>query len=722
MSLFSNVSMLSSAAQSFQYALNVNANNLANMMTPGYSMQSLVLDPMPSIYNNGLFLGQGVTATSIARSRDAFLDAQIKFELSELGASTARSQALTELGAIFPEVAAAGSTAGLQGAITNVTVAWTNLIASPNSIALKTAVRDSLKAVADMLQSDARKVFDLQVNLNDQVNTTISQVNNLSDQIASMNAQIKAMPGGGLTAAPGALLDMRERAAEQLAQLVDATFRVGGDGLMTVTFGTGVLVDGGTANHLIAINSPYDPGRTAVGYAEQAGAKARDVTASIQGGKLGGLLQARDGDVEKARLDLNRIAFGIITRSNEINRTYVAGDGTTGHDLFIGRGAADIVLNPIVAGTPDYVGGTRDALAPGDLAKIQGQLQNFIQFSSMRTATGSSLGGGFIIDPTQPLSTQIFANPLNVGATPGTPGQIVFSTSGNAVTVNWDNTQTLNQVIRNINAAGAGAFYATFDASSQQIIVVGQTPMTVYDTNFNLGETLMISSSVISSTPINNYPVPGSNQVDPVGAMNNTQNKLNLYTTPLSTGGTVLIDGVAVNWNPSQDIQITLALAINAATPSPQKISLSWDATNQIVLMEKSGDPTANPGALNFGLGNTMTAIQVVDQKGNLSRTLNLDTNTNATKILSELVVALGSRQATQQTLVKQAQALVDQTTTLQKAESDVFTNQTAIQAQDMAYQRSYEASLRLMFIMDDMLNVLINRTGSSAAPISSTP
>jgi flagellar hook-associated protein FlgK len=106
-----------------------------------------------------------------------------------------------------------------------------------------------------------------------------------------------------------------------------------------------------------------------------------------------------------------------------------------------------------------------------------------------------------------------------------------------------------------------------------------------------------------------------------------------------------------------------------------------------------------------------------VDQKGNLTRVLNLDTDTNASKILDELLVDLGSGIATEAVLEQQAQALVDQTTALQDAQASVDLNAELAQAR--LYQRSYEASVRMQFILDEILNVLINRTGTSSTTTS---
>lgn len=716
MSLMSNVSMLNNALRTFQYGMNVTSNNITNATTPGYSRQLLDLQTAPIVFDGSLGIGNGVDATGIQRVRDTFLDSRIKFEQSELGRSTAEQEALTELAAIFPEVASASATTGLKGAIDNVVAQWTALAAAPGSAAAQAAVSGALRSLADMLQTDARKTFDLQVRINDQVDQTLAQVNSLLDQIAGINKQLKAL-GGTLssTGAPNALLDLREQAAEQLAQLIGADFRTTYDGMMNVSIGVGDLVTAGTARHLTAISSPTDPGRTDIGYSAAPGIAAQNVTSSITSGTLGGLLSVRDTEVEGARLDLNRIAYGIISRTNEINQTFTAGDGTSQHSLLLGTSAADIVLDPIINSNPSYVGGTRDVNSPGDLAKIQAQLENFIQFSSMRTAPGFTPGVPTAIDPTQPLSTQTFAWGLNA-TTPLAQGSFVISTTGNAASpILWDQTETLNQIIAKINANGSGAYYATFDASKQQLIIVGQTPMTVYDTNANFLEVFGISSVVTSSAPINNYPVPGLNQVDPWSPMNNTQNTLNIFSSPVSTGGTVLVDGNAVNWTAADDISGTINGAISGATAPPTRVGMFFNTVDQTVTVYRTGDPfSANSGVLNFGLGNAMQSVQIVDQKGNLTQSLNLNTNTNANKILDEMITTVGSRVQSEGVLVQQAQALVDQTQALQDAQSKVDLN--AELAQATLYQRSYEASVRMQFILDEMLNVLINHTGSSAS------
>jgi hypothetical protein len=312
---------------------------------------------------------------------------------------------------------------------------------------------------------------------------------------------------------------------------------------------------------------------------------------------------------------------------------------------------------------------------------------------------------------------------LTPSATPASQGTLVISTVGNAaVPIKWDVTQSLNEIIRNINVNGAGAFYATFDAAAQQVILVGQTPMTVYDldsTQGNIADVLMLSASVTSSAPINNYPIYDiQHPVDIFSPMNNVPNTLNLYTTP-GVSGTIQVDGFNVNWLNSQDI-FSINGNINTATPIPERVTAFWNLNSQTVQYEKSGDPlSGNVGSHDFsgnmtGTPHVMTSIQFVDVVGNLTRSLNLDTNTNSSKIFNEMVVALGSRKDAETVLSQQAQALVNQTQQLQDNESKVDLNQELAQAR--LFQRSYEASVRLQGILDEMLNVLINHTGTASS------
>ena len=80
-----------------QAALNVTSNNLANVGTPGYSRQRPVLIPTPSERTPDGIIGTGVKLDDIRRSRNYFVDLQIREEMGLAGKWSTRSETLSQV-------------------------------------------------------------------------------------------------------------------------------------------------------------------------------------------------------------------------------------------------------------------------------------------------------------------------------------------------------------------------------------------------------------------------------------------------------------------------------------------------------------------------------------------------------------------------------------------------------------------------------------------------
>lgn len=76
------LSIAYSGLNAFQYALDVTANNIANQRTPGYSKQSILLADAMSERYGGVYVGTGVSITSIYRNADQFANTQMRAALS----------------------------------------------------------------------------------------------------------------------------------------------------------------------------------------------------------------------------------------------------------------------------------------------------------------------------------------------------------------------------------------------------------------------------------------------------------------------------------------------------------------------------------------------------------------------------------------------------------------------------------------------------------------
>jgi flagellar hook-associated protein 1 FlgK len=719
MSLVTDISMLSQAMRNFQQGLDVTSNNIANALTPGYSRETLNLEPLPSVTYGDVTLGNGAIATSTDRIRNTFLDTQIKSQLSQQGFATALQGGLQALSAVFPEIATPSSTAGIQGALNNLTASWTALEASPTSTAAQTAVLGAMQALTGLLNTDVKQVYTVQANLDAGVNTDITKINSLTAQIATLNTEISQALGQGQQ--PNELMDQREQAAESLAGLIGSTDIIGANGAMNILIPAGALVSGGQAFQLKAIPSATAPGRTGVGYYNNPTNTVTNITSQISSGDLGGLIQARDVDAQGAIVSLNQIAYGLIQNSNEINSTFTATDTTTNHILYTGTGATDIAVASAIVNNVSYIGGTRDAAAPGDLAKIQASLQNFMADSVIQSSPFQNVQNVGNINPGLPMSSQpFFVTPNALANSVTNPGKLVLISGANSVTVSWGVDQSLNQVIENINANSGGAFYATWDNTQQKIFIYSNAPMTVYDQTFNLGKALKLSSVVSSSMAVNNSPVTSFNQIDETQALNAPINTLNLATNaaPLQVVQYQLqVDKAVINWGPTQSLDTIMNNITVATAALNDRVDDFFNPVTQTVVFVKSGDPASNP--LLLTPARPMTSIGIEDITGNFTDVANADTVLTPQNFFTNLSAELSAKGSTAATAVTEAKSLVTQTQTLQNSVSQVNTDQENAQA--LVYERAYEAAVRLQTIMDDVLNVLINNVGSPSSSNNST-
>lgn len=722
MSLFGSIQTLNSALQAFTYGQAITSANIANVNTPGYANQVVDLSAGAPENIGGLLIGTGVNATGAANTRNVYLDNQLKLELGQLGYQTALSDGLQQVAALFPEAASSSATNGLQGAIANLSAAWATLATDTAAAAAATklsgdqnTVLTDMQAVTQMLNSDSQQLYSLQRTTDTQVSDAITQANSLMDQVVTLNKEIQLGTVNPIDGQPNVLVDQREQVAEQLAQLVGATSTITANGTMVVTFNGGTLADGNRAYHLEAIPSTVNQSFVGVGYMQSSNGMPTDVSNMITSGTLGGLLALRDQDIMGARLALDKMAFGIINYANQINES---GGGPA---LFGGTKASDIHVSAVATS----VMATRDTTAPGDLATMQAALQSMDMYQEVVTdfagggAPLAAAGSPGPIDPNQALNNtavQIFNRPLAA-----TSGTLTITVGGNAVSVNWTDADTLNSIIQKINQQGGGAIYATFNASTsnpsqQQVEIFSSSPATISDVG-GLAYTLGLSSELNSSAPVNNGPIiTATNSLQRTQALNSATNLSNIFTQ-LSTGptntGSIIVDGVAKNWTMNYQIMggaTSVTGQIISADPSLQASFLSLGANNtETIQILRS----ALSGAFYNG-GADMTPITVVDSVGNLSQAFNLNGDRNANTVLSGLAANLNGQISNAKTLATQAQNLVNNTNTLQQAQSGVDLN--AEMAQAMQYQRAYEAAVRMQYVMDEMLNVLINQMGSTGS------
>jgi flagellar hook-associated protein 1 FlgK len=139
---------------------------------------------------------------------------------------------------------------------------------------------------------------------------------------------------------PNDLLDQRDQLIDQLSSKVGVSVVAEGDSTLNVFIGTGQpLVLGTTASTITTAKNPLDPER--VQLALQTPSGTVDISRSVSGGELGGLLDWRTQMLDPARNELGRVALAVSSQVNAQHREGMDLNGALGGNFF-NIGAANV--------------------------------------------------------------------------------------------------------------------------------------------------------------------------------------------------------------------------------------------------------------------------------------------------------------------------------------------------------------------------------------------
>lgn len=486
------------ALRAHQLAVDVAAHNIANAQTPGFSRQRVLLRPIGlegSAWGaRDSLLGKpgfGVDARDVHRIRDAFMDYQARQALSARGQYSAFSTPLRNAEAVFNDP----SDHGISALLHRFWAAWHDVVNEPESSAARTALVHATQTFTLRLQAAHGDLTLQRQNLNQQVRSVADEINGHAREIANLNLQVKQVELNGDRA--NDLRDRRDVLLDRLAELASIQYAESETGEISVYLGSQELVVGATARTIVASQDPADTTMLRLTWQ----INGLDVVAN--GGRLKGILDARDQAFPDLIRKLDALALGLINGINTIHRQGFGLDNSTGLDFLQGAGAADIQLNTVLAASPHRIATAATPNAPGDaslalqIASLQLAPNMVAGTAATNLVTGETLSTGVtltglrVAGALQPGDYTIVENPpasgtlelqyngIPVGtATPaaiGPPGGTITFTSGSTaiatlhVSVPGPGAYTAAQQVADLTAAGnatirvevaAGDFYA----------------------------------------------------------------------------------------------------------------------------------------------------------------------------------------------------------------------------------------------------------------------
>jgi len=331
-----------SALASYQAAIAVTGQNIANVANPDYARQSGRLVAQVGGALGGVDPGAGVRLGQLVRHVDAALEQRLRLALGTRSGAETLLNALDQTEALYNEL----TDQDLSTQLSEFFAAFGTLQTDPQD----TGARDLIVAAADTLirTLDRQRSGLLQQvsDLNDEVEAAVQEINTIAEQIADLNARIVAEEADGVSVA-SALRDRRDGLLRQLAEQIGVQVREQDNGALFVYVGSQPLVQFDRARTL-TVERKLEDGLevVAVRFADN------NSGATIDEGRLGGLLAARDVFIRDQLDRLDQFAQALIF---EVNRVHSTGVGLVAYESMQSAYAvldADAALNTSAAGLP----------------------------------------------------------------------------------------------------------------------------------------------------------------------------------------------------------------------------------------------------------------------------------------------------------------------------------------------------------------------------------
>lgn len=305
-----------SGLNSAQIALNITAQNIANVNTIGYSRQEAMMGSLSGF--GRLDNGQGVEVTGVRRITDDYLVSQHWRSRSATGASYSFHQYIntTEqlLGSESMNIAK-----GLDSFFASLSAA----LDSPETPAQRSQIVSSAGALANRFGQLNESMLTQEKQIDDQLNSTVSQVNSYLKQVAELNTQISEQASKGVNTS--VLEDSREQIVRELSTFMEVRVNRQSDGSFSLSLPQGQpLVLAGSSSTLSLAGD-----KLSLSF----GPQSFDIP-KLHGGSLAGVMEYRTTVLRPLRDELNQIAEKLADDFNAKQGGGVDLHGNPGKPLF----------------------------------------------------------------------------------------------------------------------------------------------------------------------------------------------------------------------------------------------------------------------------------------------------------------------------------------------------------------------------------------------------
>jgi flagellar hook-associated protein 1 FlgK len=439
--------------RTFQQALNVTGHNVANVNTEGYSRQRTeIVAATPQLMGGG-YVGAGASTASITRVYQDYMSAQINDSFTYQNKYKTADVYSTQLNASLGD-----PDTGIFSTMQGVYESWNTVANDPATNSSSRFLLESGNALQQQVQTYRNTRSDLHNQVNGQLSATVTQVNQLTNELAKVNIDLgSAAMYSNLP--PNDLLDHRDKLIKDINQYMDVRVFQNPNGTVDMYSSDG-KVPLITDNRVIPLQITYNPvekfdqttgsvvksDKMEIFIQQPGSGQNVIVTNNIKGGELGGAVSFRKDQFSRAEDELGLSVVGMSIAMNAQSRQGFDKAGVRGSDLFS--------LNTSLTNPKPYVNNATTNTGSQSLAVSGVANPNFVYNVSFNGAsydvtdakTGALVAGGVTLPQTlNSVKIEVTGGTPNAGDTfmVNTNAPKLMSTASNYASINNTGTGTV---------------------------------------------------------------------------------------------------------------------------------------------------------------------------------------------------------------------------------------------------------------------------------------
>jgi flagellar hook-associated protein 1 FlgK len=349
----------------YQKALSITSNNVANANNPDYSRQRSLFSSVSPDYRTNISIGSGVQLTDVERIRDQIIDRQSWEYRQNFNSAQKQSSILANIESLFSEP----SEQGMSVLLDKFFNSWDDLSVDPTSSALRSNVVYAAENLSVKLQNVYEGMTTLKQDLKKDSQVMVEDLNNYITELRHINKQI--YEATVVNKGANDLLDKRDELLNKMSEIANIQVNIDEYGVANVSIGGVFAVD---RIHSVNFEITEESNGKLALKTDDGNAKV-----ALRSGELYGNFRSANEFIPEAKKQFDDLFNSIVFHVNQIHsQGYTTTDPPVdGVDFFEGYSNGVLKINQDIIDDPQMIAVSKDGTnGNNELALEMAKLQH----------------------------------------------------------------------------------------------------------------------------------------------------------------------------------------------------------------------------------------------------------------------------------------------------------------------------------------------------------